>query len=169
VADPDRTAAGDLTDKVAELIGRTYCPRKGCDGCTDWGRPTALAVLDLLASLAGTDRDGLAALLSTVKGFGRRIPAVLVAAELGEVLDRELRALEPPSSWRISGDGYGDEPCLWDCGDDNPNAWRILARHDRLPASVWEWLTRVVPPLEPDREGGPDVVVATASLRSTDA
>ena len=163
---PDPTVpltADDLTEKVAELIGRAYCPCKGCDGCTDWGRPTARAVLDLLASLAGTDRDGLA---------GRLDPRIIVFDEAPPA-DSAVRlvpatpAPAPPPSWRISPDGYGT-PTMWDTAGD-PGTWTVLTDACALPAAVWNWITAVVPPLEPEREGDPDVVTATASLRSDHA
>ena len=72
----------------------------------------------------------------------------------------------PPSSWRISPDGEGT-PTLWDTAGD-PRVWEAVATSCDTPAAVWEWLTRVVPALEPEREGDPDVVTATASLRGTD-
>jgi hypothetical protein len=102
-------------------------------------------ISNLVFDGAGNADDCAAEVLSFLSAHGWRAP---VAA--------------PPASWRTSPDGYG-VPTLWDTAGD-PRAWAPLVDACSVPAAVWNWIAEAVPALESEREGDPDVVVATVSF-----
>lgn len=159
---PDQTVpltAGDLRETLCRryydaMPGSVHWDRIGGHARAD--RLAAMdAVLGHLASLAGTDRAGLAAHLTagctcpttvlTYDGPDSDCPThgairALTAAQA------DVGRLTPPQGWFLDLDGHGTR-ALWLNHPDSPaDPWpRMLAAEHAGQEALWEWLATVIP------------------------